>query len=76
MLSDKPERRTFTVQEAAHVLGIGRTSAYDAVRRGDIPVIRVGRRLLVPRAALEKLLLQGTVPDGLVNSRSSLGDKV
>ncbi|MDO8636752.1 MAG: helix-turn-helix domain-containing protein [Dehalococcoidia bacterium] len=67
MLTDKPERRTFTVQEAAHVLGIGRTSAYEAVRRGDIPVIRVGKRLLVPRAALEKLLLQGTIPESLIN---------
>lgn len=56
MLLDKPQRRTFTIEEAAGVLGIGRTSAYEAVRRGEIPVIHLGRRLLVPRVALERLL--------------------
>ena len=47
---------TFTVEETAKILGIGRNSAYEAVARGEIPVIRVGKRLLVPKAALEKLL--------------------
>ena len=47
---------TFTVDETAKILGIGRNSAYEAVARGEIPVIRVGKRLLVPKAALEKLL--------------------
>jgi len=47
---------TFTVEETAKLLGIGRNSAYEAVARGEIPVIRVGKRLLVPKAALEKLL--------------------
>jgi excisionase family DNA binding protein len=51
-----PERATLTVEEAALVLGIGRSAAYDACRRGDIPTIRVGKRLLVPRARLEQLL--------------------
>ncbi len=47
---------TFTVEEVAKMLGIGRNSAYEAVARGEIPTIRVGKRLLVPKAALEKLL--------------------
>ncbi|MEK7352915.1 MAG: helix-turn-helix domain-containing protein [Chloroflexota bacterium] len=47
---------TFTVNETAKILGIGRNSAYEAVARGEIPVIKVGKRLLVPKAALEKLL--------------------
>jgi len=45
-----------TVEEAAHLLRIGRNSAYEAIRRGEIPAIRIGHRLLVPRAALERLL--------------------
>ncbi|MFP5452067.1 MAG: helix-turn-helix domain-containing protein [Thermoleophilia bacterium] len=49
-------RDTVTVDEAAIVLGIGRTSAYKAVQRGDIPSIRIGRRLLVPRAAIEDMV--------------------
>ena len=47
---------TFTVEETAKILGIGRNSAYEAVARGEIPVIRVGKRLLVPKAALMKML--------------------
>jgi excisionase family DNA binding protein len=50
------ERRTYRVEEAAGVLGIGRSAAYAAVARGEIPHIRVGRKILVPRRALERLL--------------------
>ncbi len=50
------ERQTLTVEETARALGIGRGSAYEAVRRGEIHSIRVGKRLVVPRAALERLL--------------------
>lgn len=50
------ERLTLTVEEAATSLGISRASAYEAVGRGDIPAIRIGRRILVPRAALERFL--------------------
>ena len=53
------ERVTFTVEETAKLLGIGRQLAYDRVITGEIPVIKIGRRLLVPRRALEKLLEQG-----------------
>jgi len=52
------ERLTFTVEETAKLLGIGRQLAYDRVKTGEIPVIKIGRRLLVPRAALEKLLVE------------------
>ena len=49
-------RLTLTIEEAAKLLGIGRQLAYDKVKTGEIPVIKIGRRLLVPRRALEKLL--------------------
>ena len=49
-------RLTLTVEEVAATLGISRAFAYEAVRRGEIPSIRIGRRVLVPRAALEKLI--------------------
>lgn len=51
-----PERLTLTVEEAAALIGISRAFAYEAVRRGEIPSIRIGRRVLVPRTALERLL--------------------
>ena len=53
------EKLTLTVAEAAKCLGIGRNSAYDAIARGEIPVVKVGKRLLVPKVALEKLLAAG-----------------
>lgn len=56
------ERATLTVGECAKILGIGRQLAYDKCKPGPhgeppvIPVIKIGRRLLVPRSALLKLL--------------------
>lgn len=42
--------------EAATILGIGRTAAYEAARRGEIPTIKIGKLRLVPRKAIERLL--------------------
>ena len=53
------DRQTLTVSEAAALLGIGRNTAYEGVRRGQIPAIKIGRRLLIPRAALEAVLARG-----------------
>jgi excisionase family DNA binding protein len=50
------ERQTVTVEEAATILGVGRNKAYEAARSGEIPIIRIGKRLLVPLAALQRLL--------------------
>ena len=47
---------TITVEQAAEILGISRSAAYRAVARGEIPVIRIGRRLLVPTAKLLAML--------------------
>jgi excisionase family DNA binding protein len=49
-------RLTITVPEAAERLGIGRNQGYEAARRGDIPVIRLGKRMVVPLAAFEAML--------------------
>ena len=47
---------TITIDEVAKRLGISRTSAFEAARRGDIPALRIGNRLLVPLARLERML--------------------
>lgn len=49
-------RLTYTVAEAAAMLGIGINTAYEALKRGEIPSVRLGRRLLVPKAAFESFL--------------------
>ena len=54
------ERRTFTVPEAAKALGIGGAAAYEGARTGQIPTIRIGKRILVPVAALERMLEQAS----------------
>jgi excisionase family DNA binding protein len=59
------ERMTVTVEEAAQLLGIGRSTAYIAVRTGELPRIRLGRRLLVPRAQIDRMLgLNDERPEG------------
>ena len=59
-------RQTVTVPEAANILGIGRSGAYAAVRSGAIPAVRIGHRILVPVAALERMLevTPGTLTEG------------
>ncbi|MGC8486500.1 MAG: helix-turn-helix domain-containing protein [Candidatus Baltobacteraceae bacterium] len=51
------QRATVTVSEAAKILGLSRACCYEAVRSGRIPSLRLSeRRIVVPRAALERLL--------------------
>ena len=50
------ERPTVSVPFAGLYYGLNRDSAYRAAKRGDIPTIHVGRRILVPTAALRKAL--------------------
>jgi excisionase family DNA binding protein len=55
-MEEKIRRRTCTVQEAAKQLGISRVAAYQAAQRGELPTIKFGKRILVPLAALERML--------------------
>jgi excisionase family DNA binding protein len=50
------EPLVYTVEEAAELLGIGRSSCFEAVKRGEIPSVRLGRRILIPKARLHELL--------------------
>ena len=50
------ERRTYSVVKAGRILGISRAAAYQYARSGQLPTIRLGKRLLVPITALEKML--------------------
>lgn len=49
-------RLTYTVEEAGKLVGIGRNQAYEAARKGDLPTIKFGKRILVPRVALTAML--------------------
>jgi len=54
------EKQTLTIGETAVLLGVAPHTAYRAAKRGEIPTIRIGGRLLVPKAAMAQLLV-GTI---------------
>jgi len=58
--ANRLEGRVKTLNEVASLLRISRGSAYEAAKRKEIPTIRIGRRLLVPSDAFEKLLSGNT----------------
>lgn len=56
-MNKNEHNRTLSVTEAARLLGIGRSLAYELARRGELPgAIRLGHRVVVSRAVLERLL--------------------
>ena len=57
-MTKSPENHclTVTVEEAAELLGVSRTSAYEYVRTGKLPAVRLGRRLLIPKVVITALL--------------------
>ena len=50
------QRQTYTAKEAAALLGLNIKSIYDALKRNEIPSIKIGNRVLIPRAAFDRLL--------------------
>lgn len=64
MQTARPDRATATIEEVAATLGIARSTAYELAKsdRLPIPVIRLGRRMVVARAALDRLLAADSAP--------------
>jgi len=67
--NDDMERLTVTVDEARKMMGLSRGSMYQAIYAGQVPSIRVGRRILIPRARLEQIL------NGMQKGEKSDNDK-
>ena len=55
-MSENDQRLTYDVPEAGRLAGLGRNASYEAVRRGEMPVLRIGGRLLVPKKAWDRKL--------------------
>lgn len=53
---DLPDKPMFSVEEVAAILGVGRATAYHCANTGEIPALRLGRRLFIPRATLARML--------------------
>jgi excisionase family DNA binding protein len=61
MVDDDEEadkRLVYDVPEAGEMLGLTRNASYEAAKRGDIPTIRIGRLIRVPKTAFHKMLEQ------------------
>ena len=56
MLNNDIESTVLSVNECAKILHLSRGSAYQGCLTGEIPHIKIGRRILVPRVAIQKLL--------------------
>jgi excisionase family DNA binding protein len=52
------DRLVWSVEEAGRLLGVSRAHAYELVARGELPHLRLGRRLVVPKSAIETLLAE------------------
>ncbi len=52
---DEPQL-TLTVGEAARLLRLSRAFTYELVARGELPSLRFGRRIVIPRIAIERIL--------------------
>jgi excisionase family DNA binding protein len=50
------KRLVYEVPEAGAMLGLTRNGSYEAAKRGDIPTIRIGKLIRVPKIAFHKLL--------------------
>ena len=57
------ERLTYDVGTAAKLLGLSRNSAYQACLTGQIPHLKIGKRILIPRVALERMLAGSKAED-------------
>ena len=58
--NNQTNKLALSVREALALVPIGRTAMYEAIRRGEIPSRRIGGRVLVNRAALERMFADGT----------------
>ena len=54
------EKLTYTVEEVAKLLGLSRSSMYQAIRNNSVPSLRIGGRILISKIELERLLGQNT----------------
>ena len=54
-------RLTLTIPEACHALGIGETMLRQMMRTGQLPILKIGRRVLIPRQAVEQLVAEACI---------------
>lgn len=63
LVPEAANQPTMQVDDVAKALGLSRAAAYNGVQTGEIPSIRIGRRIVVPTAAVRRMLLLDSGPD-------------
>ena len=59
------ERTVYTVKEVGKMLGLSKNATYQAIARNEIPHVRIGDRILIPRSALERFLSSSPAAAGV-----------
>lgn len=50
------ERMTYNAKEVAEALGVCKSNVYEAIKTKEIRAVKIGKRLVIPKAELERLL--------------------
>ncbi len=53
---EKQPRKVYSIAEFGAQVGLSKNAAYNAVHRGDVPSIKIGGRIFIPKTALDKML--------------------
>lgn len=54
------EKIVYTIPEVAQLLGISRSYAYELVKRNEIPILKLGKRRMIPKQYLEQWIQENT----------------
>ena len=55
-MQNNVEPLAYSAAQVAKLLGVGKSLVYEGIRRHELPVLKIGKRLLIPRIALERLV--------------------
>jgi excisionase family DNA binding protein len=58
-MSDAEESAVYSVEQASKRLGLSRGATYEGIKRGEIPALRIGRRIVIPKARFDHWLANG-----------------
>jgi excisionase family DNA binding protein len=65
-----PASAVLTAAQAARLLGISLVTAYEAINRGEIPSFRIGRKIIIPRAAFDQMMATARRPCSALQSET------
>ena len=69
------EKSVYTVAQVAKMFGINRNLAYELARRGELPAIRLGKRLVCPKVAIDRMLREPGESLNLAPTRGRIEDR-